>query len=159
MADIVYKPAYSGESKQYPSLQPTKRDLNTLCLFYGTRKCIGNAAVDDDESKVAYTVPEAKVFLIVSATISMANNDTVRRTSWLVISPSNQAFDIQADTNVLCNVSTNQTSSNSTSVSFPIPIIMQAGERIGIFNEDTDSTTSGSVTGYEIDSSIFYSLL
>jgi len=156
--DTVYKPIFDGSEKQYP-VSPPKIDLIRLCMFYGTRQLVCRSATTADESKVLYTVPAGKVLLLLTATISSASNDTSRRTGWVCVSPSNQAFDNINDSMILVTATPVPSGTANNAISPSIPIILQAGERVGLFNKDTDCTTTGGFSGYEIDTNLFQTLL
>lgn len=154
MVEIVYTPLNEGKPEIYPIAKPKIR-WEDLILLYGNRIDRSQSAPGDDQTATVYAVPEGKVFLLTSAAISGANNSTVRRTAQLWI---RYLGDSSTSTRLLLSVNAMPQGQNANSISPCVPIIVNYGESLSIFNEDPLFTTLGQVSGYEIDTNLFQTL-
>lgn len=156
MADVVYRPPFDAVNENYSKAKLI--NFERICILYGTRIIRTGIAVDDNEGYNIYSVPEGKIFLLVAATLSIASNDTTRRTSYIAVKSANNSL-AEYESIALMTVSSIPGGNGSVGCSFSVPLILNYGETLAVWNKDTDATTSGSISGYEIDAAIFYSLL
>ena len=152
--EIVYTPLNEGKPEIYPTTKPKIR-WEDLILLYGTRISASNTSPGDDEYVNIYIVPEGKVFFMLSAHLTVANNSTVRRAGKIFI---RRPGETDTSTRCMMIINTMPQGQSSTSINPTVPILVLYGESVGIFNEDPLVTTMGQVVGYEIETNLFQTL-
>jgi len=164
MQDVAYKPPYAAENQAIPKEQP-KLGYERLCLLYGTRIQQAGFGTSGPEFDILYTVPSGKIFLLTSASLSVhIPEQAADCTSHLNINGGTQQVgQIFSILRVpVCSsgeVNSDAGEAAMLSISPCIPIRMVAGERVELYNSSPDSETHATITGYEIDSNLFYTLL
>lgn len=154
MTDVIYKGLYEPEGKNV-DIPKNRLSWEHLCLYYGTRIVRSNLMVSSTEATL-YEVPAGKVFLLITANLSMQNEKTGNETGRLYL------FDGSATTRMLTCLTGGGTNMNGSqqSVSFmpACPVRMVAGENINLTHTETSGSTwfEGDIFGYEIDAAIFY---
>lgn len=155
MVDVAYKPYFSASSVDFPD-KPRKIDWQALCILYGKRITASKSAPGDDEIGIVYTVPAGAVFLLLTATLSIAGNDLVKRTSSMWIQTSGGE---QPSVTSFMKVSASPDGQGSVAISPAVPLILRTGEKITVNNEEPENVTSGAISGYEIDATLFSRLI
>lgn len=158
MQETVYTPISSQENINTQT-NTAKIGWENLALLYGKRIIASCAAVDNGESAVAYTVPTGKIFMLLTATLTVANHDTTRTTNYAAIVGATGAFSSFPDTTNILRLSVDTFDTGTLAICPTIPLICLPGERIGCFNTQTDATTTFNITGYEIDAALYNNLL
>jgi len=152
MVDIVYKPLIPvpQSSITLNTITSQKEFFSTLAI-YGTKIFKRKAAVGEVNLKpILYTVPQGKVFYLLSAWINIRNviaydiayffNNDDTNTTFLAITNTIQAgAGSDAQSQVLCP---------------SIPIRYTAGEFIQTNSENVNTRYIAGIIGYEIDSAI-----
>lgn len=158
MANVVYKPVIEAVGAITPE-QANKLPIDKICLIHGTR-IVAGADIDIVGSTAIYTVPSGKIFLLLTAQVSIEF-----RASSLVESARLSIYD-GADTSTLLAVGISNPVGTATGISSAaaispsVPLLLKAGDILRIaFTEAGNGKARGSISGYEISASIFYNLL
>lgn len=154
MQDVVYKPQFEAKQEIYPVSKPKIR-WEDLILLYGKRITVSNTAPGDDETADIYTVPEGKVFFLLSAHLGIEGAGTVKRTGKMWIRFSGES---STSLRSMITVGAAVNGQNFAVMNPCVPILVFYGERISIFNEDPAFTTIGQVVGYEIGTDLYQTL-
>lgn len=154
MVDIVYTPLNEGKPDVYPLAKPKVR-WEDLILLYGKRINASGSASSDDEYLDIYIVPEGKVFLLLSANLSIVNSTASRQFGRIFVRLPGE---VNTSTRTIMTIGASPAGQNASSISPVVPILVRYGENIGIFNEDVSVVVSGQVTGYEIGTDLFQTL-
>jgi len=151
MQDIVYKPAVRGIGVDTPPVV-LRETWEQICLKYGTRKTLWQFLETASENEIIYTVPDDKVFLLVSACIQANGNSEEEYSLWLDLPGNNKKLLAIRLENALTH--------GEAALAPCIPIKMIGGEALHVYNGgDTTSDSSFEVFGYEIDRSLFDKLI
>lgn len=105
----------------------------------GTRKILHNYAYDS--TVTMYTVPSGKKFYLVAAQLSGHNTSNVLAGSSLYA----------AGTRILYFVVDGDPGFQTESISFPVPLVLSAGETIQVRSDAQYHYANAQVVGYEID--------
>jgi hypothetical protein len=158
MTDVIYTPSFTSN----PVVIPPKatRTVTELCLLYGQLKTVGwgKGTIGYD---TIYTVPENKLFLLVSSSLCLATREN--QTSNVALILFNPGADSSTDNNLMRIGTEDNTFPNRVPITIVdhlnpvIPLIFQSGYYFRIFNPDANSAVHTVLVGYEIDKNIFYS--
>jgi len=156
MKTIVYK----GQNQKPDSIlpAPSKEDFNKILIKYGRR--INESALKrlSTGHYVVYSCPQGKIAFITGAALSSTSQSTVNY-SYMAISVLTPVdWDRVAILRTISDV-TSDSKVISVCISPVIPIIVNQGENVFIYNYTASGGTTGSVTGYEIDAAVFFSLI
>jgi len=162
MDDVVFKPLNPGIDKSFAN-KAEFVTWETLCLFYGRRitKTISTGLTNSARS--IYDVPQGKIFLMITGTLSCMSEDTAVKDCRLwggtTGVPVNDCTIIRIVLGRSDVAGGNQEKNQTVSVSPSVPLLYTAGESLFIANPDDDVETHGSITGYEIDADVFFKKL
>jgi len=151
--------AYVPTSAYSPKLNTviTKPDFFTTLALYGKR-IIESVSVTNNTVHV-YDVPVGKTFFLISAQLSVAIPSTaaVLRTATLGTTPTAAAFLSVTVDNVNTTAGTGdggQICSQSSSLSFPVPIRFVSTEYIMLRSGSSLAVSTGSIVGIEIETAL-----
>lgn len=124
-------------------------DFNSFIVNNGLRilvyKSAGAGARED-----MYTVPEGKVFYLISLGMSTKNTGTTTSTSRVDVKEIGETF----GTNIIELFTADVADAENMSLSFTTPIKFLATEVIRVHSINTLLTTTATISGYELDEKV-----
>jgi hypothetical protein len=153
--DTVYTPINS-ESSTADTKAP-KQEFFTALVEYGTRIIKDHELTGTLASETMYTVPEGKIFYIFHAQVSCLGNQQDEGITFGIIQIINgtQAFGLVDTQGYYTTVGGVPIFCGTVAHFHPtVPVRMVGGERIDLFAGTNESITTGTIFGYEIDSSL-----
>jgi len=152
----VYKPNNQGNPTFVaPAINPTKEDFMTILIKYGTRIVGGQTNGIDNGFGIMYTCPRGKVFFIVAATLSTSTTSSQNRAAMTLQSAVLEPLSSYGFIQIHAPITSGIPSFTSVALCPTIPIIVNEGEMVSIYNQSNPGFTTGSVVGYEIDKSMY----
>jgi len=163
MQDVVYTPIQRSESTDINPING-KLTWEQLCLLYGTRLTRSGVNNTSLTHQVIYTVPDGKVFLLLTAQMSVWTDTNTDSSSYLMILPSTAA--LGTNYNIMRITSPPVSSgaehiptSQAVAINPSLPLKMVAGEKVDLYITDNVTESFVAITGYEIDAQLFYKSL
>jgi len=159
MSDIVYTPPYVPSLKDYQLFPPSTPTLFELILRQGIRINKAAESSANNDMQVVYTVPDGFDLFIIAAGLTMSSREDADNAIYGYMAITTTTFSTinYYDTLIrtqLRGYPLNQLMNVHAAHDYTVPIKVSAGEKVVIYNAQSDSTTGGYIVGYLLPNGI-----
>jgi len=159
MNDIVYTPLYRSEGKDYQPTDPKTPSISELLLSYGELIIRSADEELDDTQENLYTVPEGYTLYLVAAGGSMTSRENANQGVFGFMAITTATIGTVNYDKCLIRFqcrgySTEPMMNTQVAHDYSFPIKVLNGEKVVLYNAQSDTTVSGYIVGYLLNNNI-----